>query len=234
MRAEREQAAISYGLEVKVKEYLPNAAELNKRLKNLEDYGFNREDIIKIIRKCPNILDCTAERTAHLLQNFEEYGFGKEGTIRMVKKFPVILSYAGKRTNDILLNLERYGFAKAEIVKMVRNSPAILICTSKRTNSKILNLERYGFIKEEIIVMVRRVPALFSWSAERTGKLIEWFLFYRIEINLVERPEKLIFSLNTLEARRKYLEEIGFDYQKTPYALFRGRKRFFLKFGIEI
>jgi len=202
MRADKKeshQVAIGYGLEIKG--YLPNAIELKKRLKNLEDYGFSKPEIIGMVRRSPTIIGFTAERT-----------------------------------NKSLQNLEDYGFSKPEIIGMVRRSPTIIEFTAERTNGLLQNLENYGFTKEEIREMVRKLPPILGYTAERTGKLIKWFRFHRIEINLVKKPFCLIFSLKTLEARRKELEKIGFDYQKKPYPLFWSKREweeFIAKFGLK-
>ena len=119
-----------------------------------------------------------------------------------------------------LKNLQTCGFSKEEIIKMARRLPLILGYTAERTNGLLRNLEEYGFSKEEIIKMARRLPSILCCTAERTRNLIEWFDFHQIDIDFTKKPFCLIFSAQTLEARRRELETLGFNYQLNPFPLF--------------
>lgn len=110
----------------------------------------------------------------------------------------------------------------------------IYLPTSEELRKRLTNLEQYGFSRQEIITMIRRSPHLLGHTAERTRKLIEWFRFHQIEIDIAQKPFCLIFALQTLEMRRVQLEELGWDYQQNPGPLFYSKKRWenFLKRNI--
>jgi len=196
-----------------------------KRLENLQEYGFTKDQAIKVKVGFPNLLGCTAERTNGLLKNLQEYGFTKNQLIKMAASLTSLLSYTAERTNGLLKNLQKYGFTKNQVIKMAAVFPSLLSYTAERTNGLLKNLQEYGFTKNQVIKMEVKLPSLLGYTAERTGKHIEWLRHHKIEVDLVEKPFYLITSVKTLETRRKMLKRIGFDYTRYPNPLFCGKKR---------
>mgnify|MGYP001600950913 FL=1 len=201
--------------------YIPPEKTRGVRVQNLEEHGFSKEQVVKMVAWLPVILSYTAERTNSLLANLEEHGFSKEQVVKMVARHPVILGYTAERTNSLLSNLEGYGFSKEQVVKMVARAPGIFCRTAERTNSLFSNLEGHDFLKEQVITMATQFPAILTCAAERTNTLIRWFTVNTI--SFAEKPTRLGWSVATLEERRKILERRGHDYIAKPGPLFYGK-----------
>ncbi|MFZ5365179.1 MAG: hypothetical protein ACOZBH_03215 [Patescibacteria group bacterium] len=165
-----EQAAISaeYGIDIADidKQYIIPAETIVKHLKALEDFGFDKDDLIKMVIKLPAILGFTAERTNGLLQNLIDFGFDKDDVIKMVIKMPAILSCTAERSNSLLQNLIEFGFAKDDVIKMVVKLPSILGYTAERTIALLCLFEEMNFY-------IRENPSYLMFSPKLLrGRLI--------------------------------------------------------------
>ena len=115
--------------------YIIPEKTVRTHLLGLEEYGFARPVVIKIVKKMPPILSYVTKLTNAKLLNLEEYGFARPVVIKMIEKIPSILSLTIERTNKTLLNLEKYGFKRSVVIKMVEELPQILGYTAKRINT---------------------------------------------------------------------------------------------------
>jgi hypothetical protein len=85
-------------------------------------------------------------------------------------------------------------------------------------------IEQCGFSKSQVIEMSKKSPRILGLTVERINKVIDWINLHEIKIDFNKRPHILLFSVNTLEKRRKKLEEIGFNYKTKPDPLTYGTK----------
>ena len=131
------------------------------------DYGFTKDQVIKMAHKTPSILACTIERTNDILDNLTDYGFTKPQVIKMAHLMPPILACTIERTNDILDNLTDYGFTKPQIIKMVYKMPPILGCSIKRTSKQIEWFRHHKILVDLVENPFRLIMSIKTLEARR-------------------------------------------------------------------
>jgi hypothetical protein len=122
-----------------------------------------------------------------------------------------------------LQNLKEYGFSKEDISLIVKRFPQVLGCKAERTKKVLLEMEKL-FCKQQVIEMIRTQPQILGLTVERISEVIDWLNRNQIKIDINTKPSILLFSVKTLEERRKKLEEIGFNYKTKPDPLTYGTK----------
>jgi hypothetical protein len=197
-------------------QHLASVEVMKLHLEGLEDYGFSRAQIAKMVDRNPALLASSLQQTISLLNNLEVYGF-KVSVIRSVVRFySSFLSTSVQNTNSIFRHLEDYGFTKVQIIKMVKYRPLFLSSSLGQINDCLKSMEAYGFTPEAIRGVVESNPLILGYySIERITALLqrlEDYGFSRCNIRKICGAVSVILSFKVEELNRlliKY-ESLGF------------------------
>jgi len=204
-------------------------------LLRLEDYGFNRQQLLRMCFRLPSLLSYSWQRThgtgdaPGLLLRLEEYGFSAEQIIHMCARFPALLSYAWVRTHGttdepgILLRLEEYGFTRDQLIAVCRTCPTIPGYSWKRTHNTLLRLEAAGFDRAEIISLCMRCPILLRCRWKRTAAQLGLARQYTLPLT----SQLFLFAPKKTRWRWHFLTVVrGLSPAQARGLLFRPHKEF--------
>lgn len=168
----------------------------------LENLGFDRETVGKIVLRCPEIFAASIEKTLNKKLGFlKSMGISNDHLPRVIKKYPEVLVSDVDRTLIPRINyLMEIGLTKREIAFMVRRFSPLLGYSIEEVF--IPKLEFLVKTMEKPLKEIVDYPRYFSYSLEKKIKPRYWVLKGR----KVECSLKDMLSKNDEEFAAEFLD----------------------------
>ena len=97
----------------------------------LLDYGYSKNEIIKMTVTNPGIFSITVEKIFNMINLLLALGYKKNNIIKISKSQPFIFSYSTKHVLDLFNNLCSLGIKDVIVIKMTSEIPQ-LYCLFRR------------------------------------------------------------------------------------------------------
>ncbi|XP_030476441.1 transcription termination factor MTERF4, chloroplastic [Syzygium oleosum] len=167
----------------------------------LENFGFDRETVGKIVLRCPEIFAASIEKTLNKkLEFLKNMGISNHHLPRVIKKYPEVLVSDVDRTLIPRINyLMEIGLTKREIAFMVRRFSPLLGYSIEEVF--IPKLEFLVKTMEKPLKEIVDYPRYFSYSLEKKIKPRYWVL----KGTKVECSLKDMLSKNDEEFAAKFI-----------------------------
>ena len=95
----RSRLCNDYRVSTNIPDRFLGSPSFDELLRWLEEYGFSRPEIGRIVGRHPQALQYTIERTSTVLANLEMQALFRSEVIAMATKFPALIGATPDRTN---------------------------------------------------------------------------------------------------------------------------------------
>jgi len=113
--------------------------------------GYKREDIIKILKKTPEILGFNADTLKQKMDSIISLGYTREEVINIVRVTPPVLSYSLSNMKQKIKDIMSLGYTKEEVLNMTKEMPAIYGASIENIRKKIEFYDSIGMHKLPIV-----------------------------------------------------------------------------------
>ena len=106
--------------------------------------GYDSKNIIKMIRRCPNIICFDVLNLENKFNDLIELGFKKDDIISMTGECPNIFTYSTFSISGKIDGLVELGYSMEEVIKIIIGLPAVLGLSLDNLGEKINYLNDIG------------------------------------------------------------------------------------------
>ena len=138
----------------------------------LTKFGYNKTQIINMIKKLPNICTLGINNIIEKFNLLLEIGYNKEQIIKITVKQSHILAYSIDNMKKKINDLKKIGYRNDQIIKITTNLPSIYGLSINNIGKKINDLIEIGYKKNDIIIMSLILPSIYSYSIENIKQKI--------------------------------------------------------------
>ena len=212
-----------------------------------EQYGYTRENIIKMTLSLPQIYSLSVENIKQKIDDLIQLGYTRENIIKMTKIFPSIYSRSIENIKQKINDLIQLGYTREDVIKMTLSLPSIYGLSIENIKQKINDLIQLGYTREDVIKMTLSLPTIYGLSIENLSQKINDLiqLGYTRE-NVIKMtlslPTIYGLSIENLRQKTEFFNAIGLHdifinnskYLMQSITLSYARYKFYLEKGINI
>lgn len=204
----------------------------------LDDLIKDRNKVIKLIKRNPNILSFSINKLVSKVKWFYDKGYTKEQVGNIICKANSLLTMDFENNEGNINSKYNYlkntfGFNIEEIIDITNRCPVLYSLSIENISNKINVLLELGFSIDMVKIIFFKFPQIVSCREET---ILEKYNYYN-ELGLlrvfVECPKYLMQGLELTNARYTYLLGKGIEVSERSYKkLFLSNKSFKKSYGI--
>lgn len=180
----------------------------------LIEYGYSKNDVVRITKKSPFIYGCTLDNIKNKIEELSKFNYSKNDIIKMSKSFPSIYGLSNTNINNKISDLVKLGYTKNDVIIMTKKLPAIYGYTIDNIKNRIKYLCDLGYNYNDVIRMTTLYPNIFSSSLNKINQIIEDFCELGYTMNdfifmSISFPQIFGLSIDTIKRKVTFYNSIG-------------------------
>ncbi len=194
-------------------------SDVEKVINVLKYHGFNRDESVKIISKCPTIL--YIRELNEKIKQIKEFVSNKSFV-----RFPTLLSISYEKLKE---RVEYFKEIFKDYKKVINKNPTILAITKEKWEEKINFLRKY-IEYSTIIRAFEYSPSIITYSTDTYLEKINFLksIGANLEKMLKDSPAAFTYSVESLKEKKDLIESYEIDVPKIinkfPKMLFYNKK----------
>lgn len=173
--------------------------------------GYNKNEIIKIVKLHPRILGLTVENLKNKIDTLISLGYSIEIIKRITIKCPRIYSLNVRTIEEKVNNMMELGYTHKEVLEMIKIYPTIYTFNVLTMKNKIIEIMELGYSYEDIINLSKKFPQIYSLSIDNICEKVDFCNYMGLSDMIVKKKKILVQSVELSYTRYMFYKSMGIE-----------------------
>lgn len=173
--------------------------------------GYNKDEIIKIIKLHPKLLGLTIENLENKIELLLSLGYSIDIIKRITIKCPQIYGLNINSIEDKINKIMKLGYTREEVLEMIKVYPTIYTFSILNMKNKIIEIMEFGYSYKDIINLSKKFPQIYSLSIDNIREKVDFCDYIGLSDLVIKKKKILVQSVELSYARYMFYKSIGKD-----------------------